>query len=238
MPCMLVTRCSFSPSRESSLSLHLDIMLDLVCQGLQCIIPFLRYHTVLGSSPLVVDRFRTEWLLTYPCQRSYDSPSNRHRYHRACIRRARVVNIQGIRLEGVQVPGGRSADQADVCRLSDLSMSRQVRRLLLGWLLRAIHLPSARSPLLGVLCHLCGPAVIHRSTSRGSSGGSLREQVDDDFVHLWLCWCNDILFLQGTRTTLLSSVFPFSSMSTVRQSYYPEEHAGVCSYLGVTNHVW
>ena len=62
-------------------------------KGLQCTIPFLCYNTVLGSSQLIVDRLVAERLLTYPRQRSHDSPSNCHRYCRACLRRARMDNI-------------------------------------------------------------------------------------------------------------------------------------------------
>ena len=93
MPCTLVTHCSFSLSRESPPSLYLDDILDVMFQGLQCTIPSLRYNTVLGSSQLAVLRFLAEWLLTYPCQRSHHSPSNRHRYRGACLRRACMDNI-------------------------------------------------------------------------------------------------------------------------------------------------
>ena len=118
-------------------------------------------------------------------------------------------------------------------------MSRQVRCFLLGWFLRAIHLPGTRPQLLGILCHLCGTSAIHCPSGRGPSGGSLREQVDDVVVHIWLFRCHDILFLQGT--TIFHSVpccITFTFVNIVRQSYNAEAHIGVRFCLGVTDYVW
>ena len=79
-------------------------MLDLVFQSLQCTIPCLCYNTVLGSPQFIILHFITEWLFAYPCQRSHDGPSDRHRYRGACLCRARMDNIQRVWLESVQVP--------------------------------------------------------------------------------------------------------------------------------------
>ena len=76
-------------------------------------------------------------------------------------------------------------------------MLGQIRRLLLGWLLRSIYLASVARHRLGILCHVRRSSVISGTSCGGSFGRTAREQVDDGDIYDGLCWGYDLFHLQG-----------------------------------------
>lgn len=182
----------FDVSKALSASQNL---LNPVAQHLQRALLGLRDHPEnWNQRPCSCWHDRVLW---HPNQRPHHYPTHCDRSFRACLHSSWLEDLPRLWLESLQVPWSRPTDQGDVCLVSDLPLSNQVRRIFLGRLLHSVHLAHPQQPQCGILSYLRGTSIITGAFNRGSLGSKTWEQMDDVHFHDRLCCSNGVLRIQG-----------------------------------------